>query len=340
MKSENSKKTNKPMRILTVILCVLVAVLIVIVAFVWINFSKLSGDLGFDKDAVGEEYETDPEAEGLPEVTYSGGNVSPLEKSEETMDIMLLGVDNRDITKFTGRSDVTMYLRIDTKKQSIKLASLMRDTLVPIEGHDKNKLNTAYNFGSIELTNKTLLQNFGLKPDYYMVVNFYGMEDIIDVLGGVDIDIKSEELESLTNSITEINALDKNYNSPYITEPGMHHLNGRQAVAYMRIRHPGGDATRILRQQKVLSELFDKATKVDILMIPALIDTIARYVRTDIPATKMLDIANAVKKMGANQIKKFRYPEEYEFGRYKKMSIVQPKDFYKEIKKLHDFLTN
>ena len=337
MKTEKSKKAK---RILIAVLCVLLAALIGVVAFVWINFSRLSGDLGFDGEIVGEEYDTDDDAADLPEMTYNGGTASQLANTEGTIDILLLGVDNRDITKFTGRSDVMMYLRIDTQNKSIKLASLMRDTLVPIDGHDKNKLNTAYNYGSIELARKTIRDYFGLNPDYFMVVNFYGMEDIINAMGGVDITVESDELEWLNKLVDEINAIETDNKADHVTKSGQQHLDGRQAVAYMRIRHPGGDAGRIVRQQTVLSALFQKMKNVDILQLPALIETVADYVRTDIPAGDLINIANTVHDLGADEIGKFSFPADYELGRYEGMSIVQPADYAAEIAKLQEFLLN
>ena len=321
-----------------VILCVLIVILLGCGAYIMINFSKLSSDLGFDKSAVTDEYDVDPDASGLPEASYNGGVAPVMDKMDGIFDVLLIGVDNRDSTKFTGRSDVTMVLRINTKNNTVKLTSFMRDTLVPIEGHDKNKLNTAYYFGSIDLAYATMYQNYGLKPDYYVVVNFYGMEDIINAMDGVDIELKSKELSNLNKSIREINKLDPDHKSSEITSAGMHHLDGRQAVAYMRIRKVGGDSARIERQQTVMSELFHKAKAVDVAQIPTLLDTITQYVRTDLPLDKMLSMATTVNGMNISDIEKYRYPDEYTLGRYKGMSIVQPKDFETEIQKLQDFL--
>jgi LCP family protein required for cell wall assembly len=231
-----------------------------------------------------------------------------------------------------------IYLRIDTNSNSLKLASFMRDTLVPIEGHSRNKLNTAFSFGGIDLTKKTFKANFGLEPDHYIIVNFYGMEDIINGLGGVDIDIKSNELPSMNSSIKEINGIDKRTNSDTLQSAGRQRLDGRQAVAYMRTRHPGGDAGRIERQQTVLSALFRKAKDIGLGQLPGLAGAMIQYVRTDIPLDKMIDIAGTIKGMEDGELQKFRYPLEYETGSYKKMSVVQPKVFEDEIKKLHDFL--
>lgn len=331
------RRKNRPMRTLALIMTVLITLLVGVGVYIVVDWSKIWGDLGFDENELVVEYETDSDAENLPEVSVKHGDVSMLEKHEGVIDIMLVGVDNRNSKKFTGRSDVTMIMRIQDGK--IKLVSFMRDTLVEIEGHNRNRINAAFAFGSATLLEQTLQENFGIKPDYYMVVNFYGMEDIIDALGGVHIDVKKKEIKHLNNSIKEINRLSSN-DSKLVKESGMQRLNGRQAVAYMRIRKLDNDAVRTSRQQTVLNALFKKVNDIDVAQMPGLISTLSEYVRTDIPIGTMLDLAKAAKSAGASDMNTFRYPDEYENGSYKKMSIVQPKDFDTEIKKLQDFLSN
>jgi LCP family protein required for cell wall assembly len=213
----------------------------------------------------------------------------------------------------------------------------MRDTLVAIDGHDKNKLNTAFHFGSVELANKMLQENFGLTPDYYVVVNFFGMEDIINALDGVDITLERKELSYLNENIREINELDKD-DADRIREAGEQHLNGRQAVAYMRIRKLDGDSQRVERQHAVLEALFTKAMNMSTGQIPDLLGAVVEYVRTDIPLTRMLDIATAVRGMEGSQLQTFRYPEEFKNGRYEGMSVVKPVDTKEELGKLKNFL--
>ncbi len=333
------QKRKKTKKALLIILSVLVLSLIGIGIYVWQNFAQIWGDLGFDETAVLDEYEIDPEAENLPEVTMQEGDVHAVQKNEGVTDILLLGLDTRS-SKFTGRSDVTMVLRIDSNRNTIKLVSFMRDTLVEIDGHDKNKVNTAYHFGSIELAEKTMKESFGITPDYYVVVNFFGMEDIIDALDGVDVDLESSEISHLNDGVKALNSIDKNNQSALIKKSGIQHLNGRQAVAYMRIRKVGGDSTRTQRQQTVLKELFKKAKDIDVGQFPGLIDVMAQYVRTDIPVGKMLDIAKTIKGMPGSEIDTFRYPDDYVTGRYEGMSVVQPKDFDTQMQKLYDFMKN
>ena len=337
MKNGEPRAKNKALRVLVIIFCVLLVVLIGFGIFIWVNYQKITGDLGFDPDNVQEE--ESEETGNYPEVTYSGGDVSEMIKSKDVTDILLIGVDNRDPSKFTGLSDVIMYLRIDPKNGAIKLASIMRDTLVPIEGHKYNKINAAFNYGGIELTKKTIKSSFGLSPDYYVVVNFYGMEDLIDALGGVDIDLTEEEVVNMNGSIKEINNIDPAHSTPLVKGPGVQHLTGRQAVGYMRIRKVGTDTQRIKRQQKVISELFSQAKKMGIGQLPGLISALSGCVRSDIkPADKMLDIATTIIAIDTKEIKTYRYPDDYEYGSYKSMDIVQPKDFDTEIKKLQNFL--
>lgn len=337
----------KEKKILVIILSVTLVLLIGCAAYIGINVSKIWGELDFDESAAAtDEYEEDPEASGLPEIVIDEPAPSAfaqptIEKTEEMVDILLLGVDNRNRSHFSGRSDVIMYLRIDTKSQSVKLVSFMRDTLVKMKGHNDNKLNTAYRFGSTKLAKKTMNENFGLMPDHYIVVNFYGMEDIINSLGGVDIDIEKRELKYLNVSIDEINSIDKKNKSAHVSKHGLQHLNGRQAVAYMRIRHIGnGDRQRIKRQQTVMSELFKKLKKVGIGELPGLISTCVEYVRTDIPLSRIIEIAKSVKEMELDEFQKFSYPHNYITGSYNGMSVVKARNRNEEIERLKNFMDN
>jgi LCP family protein required for cell wall assembly len=335
-------KRQRAMRVLVVTFCTLVLALVGCGIIIYVNVSKIWGGLGFDKNAQMEVVdEEQDDVAGLPEVTFNEGDVSQIAKGNGETDILMIGVDNRNQEKFTGRSDVMMYLRVNTEKKTIKMVSFMRDTLVNIEGHGKGKLNAAYSFGSIDLAYETYKNSFGLTPDYYMVVNFYGMEDIIDALGGVDISIDKDELEWLNININEINKEDPSGKVKNITRSGDYHLNGRQAVAYMRIRHPGGDNGRIERQQTVMHALFSEMRNVSVGEIPGIISALTQYVRTDMPLGTMVDLASAVRGMGgSSDLESFRYPEKFKNGNYNGSSIVQPEDFATEFSKLMDFLAN
>lgn len=338
---ESSSGVSKTKKILIIVLCVLAALFIGCGAYIGIYVSRIWSEPDFEEPvAMADNYEEDPEASGLPELTAdTQGVLQQVTKTMGDVDILLLGVDNRSRNQFSGRSDVVMYLRIETGKKSLKLVSLMRDTLVNLKGHSDNKLNTAYRFGGIKLAKQTISDNFGLDPDYYIVVNFYGMEDIIDALGGVDIKLNKNEIGNLNKCIDEINAFDKRNKAAHVKKHGVQHLNGRQAVGYMRIRHIGnGDEGRIERQQAVMTELFNKAKDIELGQITGLISTCVEYVRTDIPIPNMLEIAEAVKGMNAEKLQTYSYPKNYRTGSYKGMSVVKPKGYEAEIEKLKEFL--
>lgn len=351
MQIEGSKymKRKKPQRkFFRVVFVLLLAVLIAVGTYLLIdhfNLNKLGEmwdkDLGYDESEVIEEYEKNLEAEGLEDaVEYVAVEVEDIAKANEVVDVVLIGVDNRSPKKFTGRSDVLMILRIESNE--LKLVSFMRDTLVEIEGHNYNRINTAFRFGKgkIDLLYDTMQKNFGITPDNYMVVNFFGMEDIIDAMDGVDIELEKKELRYLNNNIDGINRLDRSNRALHINEAGMQHLNGRQAVAYMRIRKGGGDAVRIRRQQTVLNALLAKAGTLSMAQIPDTIEALSQYVRTDIPLTKMLSIGNCVLDNGSAGFKKLTYPQNYKLGHYKEMDIVQPANYDEEMQQLKDFLEN
>jgi len=329
------RKKSGAFKALLAIFIVLVVAFVGLVGFYVVQFLGIY-DKGFDIGDVTDELQTG-DVSGLQPAAEQSGNVTGIAKSEEEVDILMIGVDNRE-DKFTGRSDVMMYLRVNTKEKTIKLASFMRDTLVKIDGHKKNRLNTAYYFGGKELMYKTFHDSFGLDPDYYIVVNFYGMEDIINAMNGVDVQIESDELEWLNININEINGETSGKDAANINKAGTHHLSGRQAVAYMRIRHPGGDAGRIARQQLVMYKLFEKAQQVGAGQIPDLITTMSKYVRTDIPVSVMLDLATSIKGMSRDNVTTFRYPEKYDNVNYNGADVVQPVNFNEEYAKLNDFL--
>lgn len=345
-----SKKRSQRSKIVRVAFIMLFVILIAAGIYLLIEHFKLNKlgqmwdkDLGYDESEVIEEYETDPEAEGLEDVVeHAVVEVEEIVKDNEVIDIALIGVDNRDSEKFTGRSDVLIILRIDGESDELKLVSFMRDTLVEIEGHYKNKINTAFHFGKgkVDLLYDTMQKNYGITPNYYMIVNFFGMEDIIDSMGGVNIKLEKKELKYLNTNIDEINKLDRSGRVEHINESGLQHLNGRQAVAYMRIRKGGGDAVRIGRQQTVLNALLDKACQLSMSQVPDTIEALSQYVRTDIPLSKMLNIGTCLLNARSSNLKTHTYPEDYKLGLYKEMSIVQPKDYDEEIQKLRDFLEN
>lgn len=253
---------------------------------------------------------------------------------ENIVNVALFGVDSRDIDDFTGLTDSIMILSINQKTDTIKIISVMRDTFVPIvDENDKfknyGKINSAYASGkddvtkSAEIAVNTLNSVYDLDIANYAVVNFFGMIEIIDAVGGITANITQDELTwkganhpNLNNCMDEICAEKglraKDY---YITKPGEQKLNGVQAVAYARVRHcksiwgTNDDFGRTDRQRHVMQELFNKAVKMEKTRYVSLIDALIPCSQTSLSPTKILDLAVSV-LLQKPKFEQYRIPPE------------------------------
>lgn len=113
---------------------------------------------------------------------------------EEVLNILLMGADTR-ANQENGNSDTMILMSIDTRNKKLKLTSFMRDTYVAIPGYPDNKLNAAFSIGGVGLTVRTLQANFGIEIDRYAVVDFSSFKNIIDVLGGIDVEMTGDEID-------------------------------------------------------------------------------------------------------------------------------------------------
>ena len=191
------------------------------------------------------------------------------------VNVALFGIDARTPNTFDGLSDSIMILSLDTVNKKVKIVSVMRDSFVPLTYNNGkvqyDKINSAYATGGPELAIKTLNTIFNLDISEYATVNFYGMADIIDAVGGIDAELTKAEVgkktsHGLNECIDEIcKHLGVDANKYHIYEAGKQHLNGIQAVAYSRIRYvkniwgTNNDYGRTDRQRFVMEQLFDKA---------------------------------------------------------------------------------
>ena len=156
------------------------------------------------------------------------------DKSTDIINIALFGVDSRSSKSFSGNSDSIMVISIDNLHNKIKITSFMRDSLVEIDGYRPYKLNSAY-AKSATVAIKTLNQNFGLNIRDYATVNFVGMADIIDAVGGIEVNLTERERVEANK---HIKSASKEVGTDYdrIKEAGLQTLTGAQAVAFARIR--------------------------------------------------------------------------------------------------------
>ncbi len=169
-----------------------------------------------------------------------------------TEDFVIFGVDTRGNDLTYTRSDSIMIVHIDYEEETIKIASIYRDCLAYIDGHGYEKFNHAHLYGGPEFAVKVINDNYDLNLSKYMTLNFNNMIDLVNEVGGVEMDITDEEVSHLAG-------IDGEYCGE-ITKAGTYLLDGEQALAYSRIRHAeGSDYQRSERQREVLISLLDKA---------------------------------------------------------------------------------
>ena len=256
--------------------------------------------------------------------------------------ILLIGLDGTN-DKLPKRSDTMIILTIDKLNKSLKLTSLARDTLVKIPGRGEEKLTHAYAYGQEELLMQTINENFDLDIKDYAVVNFKSFIDIVDIIGGVDINVNEKEIHHLNEVIKEcyeVNHEDTK-NIEYITSSGNHNLNGYQALAYARIRKLDTIYKRDERQRLILTNIAHKLSDVSISKYPQIAKSILRHIKVNIAFNKIIDLAFIAHELASYDISQLEFPiSEYrEEGRIgEKGTYVVKWDKNKNIELLHQFI--
>lgn len=242
---------------------------------------------------------------------------------DEVYNIILFGLDTRFKESFKGRSDAIALISFNITDKTIVINSFMRDLLVKIPGRGKDKLTHAYAYDGPDLAVETLEKNFGLQIDNYVVVNFNGMESIINKMGGIKVEIASNEVSALNTTIIDQNVIAKTSSkASKVSKSGLQKLTGRQAVAYSRIRSIGGDSGRTKRQRKVLVAIFNKLTSLGVTDAIKLINPITKYVRTDIEKNEIIDMAKMMFSLKEVSPQSFKIPSKGKGQRYKGRSVV------------------
>lgn len=253
-------------------------------------------------------------------------NISEDIDNNKSINIALFGLDRRHENE-SSRSDSIMIANIEFKNKTINLVSLLRDTLVDIKGHGKDKLNHAYAYGGAELALETINSNFDLNLDKYVSVDFYSLAKVIDIVGGIEINLKDYEAEQINNNLVEINNIEKlPAGSDYIEGSGIKTLNGRQAVAYCRIRKAGnGDYERTERQRAVLKGLITKYEKLDSGKRFEVSMEMLNQVETNIPINDIKKLENEIlsqKDFTINQ-KMIPYEGSFKTGTVDGMWVIE-----------------
>ena len=260
-KSTKSKKTQKKKR---KYFGKIVLILVILLAII-IGVTKWYIDNKFGKM---QYVELDEEELGV--------SVEVSQNLSEYRNIAIFGIDARADTYSKGnRSDCIIIASINNNTNEVKLVSVYRDTYVQIEGHGLDKITHAYSYGEAPLAIKTLNTNLDLNITEFVAVNFDAVKDIIDEIGGVSMNITSEEVSHISG----------------ITKAGAYNLTGEQALAYSRIRYAtGGDYKRTERMRDVLIAAVNKVKTFNVTKLNNFINKVAPKIYTNITTSEMLEL--------------------------------------------------
>ena len=248
----------------------------------------------------------------LPQVIRGGdtgatgvtGVPLPNYEQKERVNILLLGIDKRPDETYS-RTDTMILVTVDPNTKTAGMLSIPRDLWVSIPGYDEDRVNKAYFFGDKNgypgggpaLAMRTVQYNLGMPVHFYAQIDFDGFRQVIDTLGGIDIDVPE--------TIDDPTFPDNNYGyDPFYIEAGQHTLDGYLALKYARTRAtPGSDFSRAKRQQAVLLAIKDKALQLNMVpRIPELWNTMAGAFETNLELIDIVELSQLADEIDPNSI--------------------------------------
>ncbi|RBY75323.1 LytR family transcriptional regulator [Geodermatophilus sp. TF02-6] len=255
-------------------LVVLGALGLVLALLVGGGFWYLTSRYGGNIDRVGDVFaDLDESSRPAPASPAQGAGEAPVT-------FLLMGSDTRATADegiaAGGRADAVMIARFSGDRQHAQVVSIPRDSWVDVPGHGKDKINAAYAYGGPTLLVQTVEQLTGVRIDHYAAIDFEGLVQVTDDLGGVDVVVAE------TTS-----------NGPYTFSAGVNHLDGDQARWYLGQRHglPGGDFDRVRRQQQYLQAVFGKLFGAHTSTDPGRLDSALLTVTDAVAVDESLDNA-------------------------------------------------
>ena len=258
--------------------------------------------------------------------------------SDEWWNVLLLGCDSYTKNDYQ-RTDSMIIVSINAAKGQVKLTSLMRDTWIPVPGSKGHrKLTELCAVGGPELTIRAINESFGMNISDYALISMEGMAEIIDLIGGLDLDVTEEERKALNKGLFDLSPLSGM--EPLEQSGEGVHLNGNQATAFARIRKIDSDYVRTERQRTVLLAIADKikngASAGTLLTI---VTTLMGYVDTNLSLTEIMTIASVGMKLDLSTVEQYRVPVDgtFDSGTFNGVWCIKP-NFKKNTDLLHSFI--
>lgn len=231
------------------------------------------------------------------------------------VNILLLGTDL--LRQGSQRSDSIIIASIGYR--SVHLTSVLRDTVVEIPGHGRGKLNAAYAYGGPELMMRTLNENFRLNIMHYIVADFVSLVEIVDAVGGVDIEITGEEREEINKNVWSVHKVFeplgyKRCKLGPADSAAIVRLNGLQALGYARIRKIDSDVTRTFRQRKLLNAMLGKIRQNlwNPIMLVRLGRAVLRSTQTNMSVFQLISLGEKALVAGRAEQLRLPVPDSYD----------------------------
>lgn len=256
--------------------------------------------------------------------------------------VLLAGIDRQD-KSWNGNSDSMILVSINKKKNRVSMVSLMRDTYVDIPGIGYKKLNYAYAAGGGPLMCQTVTDTYKIKVDRYVAVDFWNLVDIINVIGGVSLEVSAAEAEVMNGYILDMCEHQLNldpYEHMVPSEGGYLYCDGVQAVAYARNRMVGNsDYRRTERQRYLLQQLWAEVKQMSVAQMTEKMQGILSYVTMNIPETEIWSMVSELPDMLQYTIDTDRVPYDsmYDIIYVDRQDMLVP-DWEPTLEKLHEFI--
>lgn len=312
------------------VLCTVLGVILVVMLCATAYITHLYGQMNYADPMTQEtmspeewsqllQGEKDPEASGpaldpdrevdTDHNTQIGGEGSGI------INILLIGQDRREGER-RARSDSMILCTFNKSEGTLTMTSFLRDLWVEIPGYGNNRINAAYSAGGMPLLNRTLKKNFGIHVDGNIEVDFSQFAGIIDLLGGVEIELRQDEANLINRSCGSA------------LSAGVQMLDGQEALTYARIRKLDADSdfSRTNRQRKVLDSLIRKFRDSSLAAMLPLLEEVLPMITTDMTQTRILGLAMEVfPALSGLQVISQRIPADgaYTFGTISGMSVIQ-----------------
>jgi LCP family protein required for cell wall assembly len=261
-------------------------------------------------------------SEGTSDVVYEPGKPMPRWEGTERINVLVMGIDQREYEEGPWRTDTMLVLTIDPITMSGGMLSIPRDLWVPIPGYEEGRINTAHYLGELydhpgggpALAVQTVQYNIGVPIHYYARFNFAAFEEVVDLIGGIDVYVEEEIDDSEYPSTDPADP----YGFEHLEIPaGWQHFNGGMALKYARTRHSaGGDFDRAERQQQVILAIFEQVTRLDLLpqlasRAPELWRTLQGAVETDLKLDEIIALAQLASEVETDNIRYGVIDEHY-----------------------------